>query len=62
MPNDLLVKVITSIDLNDVDIVGYLPAELDLLIDVTLLLINSNRFYDIIPQNISSQTPPRARR
>ncbi|XP_064953612.1 leucine-rich repeat extensin-like protein 7 [Musa acuminata AAA Group] len=35
MPNDPLVKVITSIDLNDVDIVGYLLVELNLLIDIT---------------------------
>ncbi|CAL9181264.1 unnamed protein product, partial [Musa hybrid cultivar] len=35
MPNDPLVKVITSINLNDVDIVGYLLVELDLLIYVT---------------------------
>ncbi|CAL9107598.1 unnamed protein product [Musa acuminata var. zebrina] len=62
MPNDPLVKVITNIDLNEVNIVGYLPGELDLLIDVVILFINSNCFYDIIPQNISSQTPPRARR
>ncbi|KAE8653982.1 Pollen-specific leucine-rich repeat extensin-like protein 4 [Hibiscus syriacus] len=48
--------VIISVDLNHTDIAGYLPAKLDLLTDLSLLHINSNRFCGIIPKSFSKLT------
>lgn len=52
-PDNPLVNIIIDVNLNDANIVGYLPVELSLLIVATLLHINSNHFCDIISQNIS---------
>ncbi|URE24708.1 Pollen-specific leucine-rich repeat extensin-like protein [Musa troglodytarum] len=53
VPNNPSINVVIDVNLNGVDIVGYLFVKLDLFAIVTLIHINSNRFYDIIPQNIS---------
>ncbi|THU56725.1 hypothetical protein C4D60_Mb11t20230 [Musa balbisiana] len=53
VPDDPSINIVVNVNLNEVDIVGYLPVELGLLIDVTLLHINFNRFCGIISQNIS---------
>ncbi|URD88821.1 Pollen-specific leucine-rich repeat extensin-like protein, partial [Musa troglodytarum] len=52
-PDDPSVNVVANIDINDIDIVGYLPVELGILADIALLHIKSNRLCSIIPQNIS---------
>ncbi|RWW28344.1 hypothetical protein GW17_00007189, partial [Ensete ventricosum] len=54
--NDPSVNIVVGVDLNSADIVGYLPAELNLLTDATLLHINSNRFCGFIPQIIVSNS------
>ncbi|CAI0385472.1 unnamed protein product [Linum tenue] len=49
-------QVVAGIDLNHLDIAGFLPDELGLLADLALVHINSNRFCGIVPQAISNLT------
>ncbi|XP_078168494.1 leucine-rich repeat extensin-like protein 3 [Carex rostrata] len=48
-PYDPYLTVVASIDLNHGDIAGYLPEELGLLVDLSVLHINSNRFCCTLP-------------
>ncbi|GFY89636.1 leucine-rich repeat (LRR) family protein [Actinidia rufa] len=45
--------VVAGVDLNHGDIAGHLPPELELLTDIALFHINSNRFCGIIPEGIN---------
>ncbi|KAF5200281.1 Leucine-rich repeat extensin-like protein [Thalictrum thalictroides] len=47
--DDKSIQTVAGIDLNHGDIVGYLPEELGLLVDLALFHINSNRFCGIVP-------------
>ncbi|URD79987.1 Pollen-specific leucine-rich repeat extensin-like protein [Musa troglodytarum] len=51
--DDTLINVIVSVDLNDVNIVGYLPIELDLLIGAASSISTPYRFCGLISQTIS---------
>ncbi|KAL5864839.1 hypothetical protein ACOSQ3_002353 [Xanthoceras sorbifolium] len=55
-PHDPTVQVVAGIDLNRADIAGFLPEELGLLIDLSILHLNSNRFCGIVPQSLSNLT------
>lgn len=48
-PYDQNLTVVASIDLNHGDIAGYLPEELGLLVDLSVLHVNSNRFCCTLP-------------
>ncbi|XP_050204977.2 leucine-rich repeat extensin-like protein 4 [Mercurialis annua] len=54
--DDPKIKVVAGIDLNHLDIAGFLPDEIGLLTDVSLIHLNSNRFCGIIPQTIANLT------
>ncbi|KAI3752351.1 hypothetical protein L2E82_24328 [Cichorium intybus] len=47
---------VARIDLNHADIAGFLPNELGLLSDLSLLHLNSNRFCGILPLTLSNLT------
>ncbi|KAD0657030.1 hypothetical protein E3N88_43920 [Mikania micrantha] len=53
-PNNTDIQTVAGIDLNHADIAGFLPDELGLLSDLSLLHLNSNRFCGIIPQTLSN--------
>ncbi|XP_004505561.1 leucine-rich repeat extensin-like protein 4 [Cicer arietinum] len=48
--------VVAGIDLNHADIAGFLPEELGLLCDLSLLHLNSNRFCGILPTTFTNLT------
>lgn len=54
--DDPKVTVVAGIDLNFGDIAGFLPNELGLLSDLSLLHLNSNRFCGIIPMTLRNLT------
>ncbi|KAK9284162.1 hypothetical protein L1049_023330 [Liquidambar formosana] len=55
-PHDPKIQVVAGIDLNHLDIAGFLPDELGLLSDLALLHLNSNRFCGILPQTLANLT------
>ena len=54
--DDPKIKVVAGIDLNHVNIAGFLPDDLGLLTDLALLHLNSNRFCGIIPESFANLT------
>ncbi|KAI5652506.1 hypothetical protein M9H77_29693 [Catharanthus roseus] len=55
-PNDTKLQTVAGIDLNFGDIAGFLPDELGLLTDLSLLHLSNNRFCGILPQTLSNLT------
>lgn len=55
-PDDPKITVVSGIDLNFGDLAGFLPAELGLLSDLSLLHLHSNRFCGILPNTLSNLT------
>ena len=54
--HDNSTTVVASIDLNHLDLAGFLPEEIGLLKDLAVVHLNSNRFCGIIPKTISNLT------
>lgn len=54
--NDNSTTVVAGIDLNHLDIAGFIPDEVGLLSDLALFHINSNRFCGILPLTLSNLT------
>ena len=48
------IRVVATIDLNHANMAGFLPDELGLLSDLSLIHLNSNRFCGIIPSTFSN--------
>ncbi|KVH95828.1 leucine-rich repeat extensin-like protein 4 [Cynara cardunculus var. scolymus] len=55
-PNDTDILTVAGIDLNHADIAGFLPDELGLLSDLSLIHLNSNRFCGVLPLSLSNLT------
>ncbi|KAF9605074.1 hypothetical protein IFM89_013744 [Coptis chinensis] len=53
-PDDPNITTVAGIDLNHADIVGSLPEELGLLIDLALFHISSNHFHGVIPESFGN--------
>ncbi|KAH9314667.1 hypothetical protein KI387_023294, partial [Taxus chinensis] len=49
-----ILQVVAGIDMNHAEVAGFLPEELGMLTDLSLIHINTNRFCEILPRNFKN--------